>query len=447
MKPHIFTNPHEAFRTTTALEGGIVHVMSTESLMSLKSKAAPLTASQHARCERVAARLHGDLRALVAQLPEHAQGGSGMSRHLDVVRNTCQRVILALADHEPSIETLVKLPGTKGLGLFIEAMKKEEVDQTTVEIAQAGIEQFDGLIRDYGGSHSKLCARIAAKAEDQRPLELASLQSRQALYQAAIGITGRAAEATISLYAFRHSPDDPDVLQRAIVTGLIQTTVIPGGMPVVISNGNTLRWDDDLEQALKNLDDSDAQGATPDALLKEFCSHPLPTVTSRGSPESLIRVIDPQTLEHPQTFDVVSAARSNHPFLDPHGEPIFNEIWSLANCPSKKLIFDIYLHEDMERLYRPSIDSQQWNPNLSAPGGDKWVLRYPQVPTLELLGRGLGNSSTDGYARHSELTESFFERIGWNPAEFFGIRCEVEFPIWRGGYCMKFAPVFNTQEQ
>ena len=419
----------------------MVHVMSTDSLIGLKSKGSPLSAAQKARCERVAARLYGDLGALVEELPEHARGGSGMSRYLKVVRNTCQRVSLAVSDHQSSLETLVRLPGTKGLGQLLEAMKREGVDPTKIEIAQTAVEQFDGLIRDCGGSHAKLCARIDAGEGTESPLGLASLQARQALYQSAVGITGRAAETTISLYAFRQSPEDPDVLQRAITTGLIQTTVIPGGMPVVISNGSTLRWDDEFEQSLKNLDDSNAQGSTPDALIKEFCSQPLPTVTSRGSRESLIRVIDPQNLEHAQTFDVVSAARSNHPMLDPDGQPVFNEIWSLANCPSKKLIFDIYLHEDMERAYRPSIDAQMWNPNLSAPGGDKWVLRYPQVPKLQLLGRGLSNNACDGYARHNELTASFFERIGWDPGRFYGMRCEVDFPIWRGGYCMKFVPI------
>ncbi len=412
--------------------------------MRLKSKSAPLSASERARCERIAARLHSDLSALVNLLPEHARGGSGMSRHLGVVRNTCQRLSHALSDHEPSVQTLVKLPGTKGLGLLIDAMKKERYDKAVIGIASATIEQFDALIREYAGSHSKLIARIDARVEDDTPFELSSIHARQALYQAATGITGRAAQTTISLYAFRHAPDDPDVLQRAIATGMIQTTVVPGGMPVVISNGNTIQWDDDFEQALKNLDESDAIGSTQDALLQEFCSQPLPTVSSRGSAESLIRVIDPKNLDGPQTFDVVSAARSNHPTLDPNGRPIFDEVWSLSNCPSTRLIFDIYLHEDMERMYRPSVDAQMWNPNLSAPGGDKWVLRYPQLPTLELLGRGLANAESKGYAKHKQLTQAFFDRIGWDPDEFFGLRCEIEYPIWRGGYCIKFAPIQTT---
>lgn len=446
MSRHLSENPHQAFLRTTALEGGIVHVMPADSLMSLKSKSAPLSASERARCERVAARLHGDLEALTKLLPEHARGGSGMSRHLGVVRNTCQRLAHALSDDQPSLQTLVKLPGTKGLRLLIDAMKEHKYDKSVIEIAITAIDQFDVLIREYAGSHSKLIARIDAQTKDDEPFELASLSARQNLYRAATGITGRAAQTTISLYAFRHAPEDPNILQRAIATGMIQTTVVPGGMPVVISNGNTIQWDDEFAQALKNLDDSDAQGSTPDALLQEFCSQPLPTVTSRGSSESLIRVIDPKNLDGPQTFDVVSAARSNHPVLDPNGRPIFDEVWSLSNCPCTRLIFDIYLHEEMERMYRPSVDAQMWNPNLSAPGGDKWVLRYPQLPTLELLGRGLTNAASKGYSRHKDLTAAFFDRIGWDPDEFFGLRCEVEFPIWRGGYCIKFKPIQPATE-
>lgn len=427
--------------STNALEGGILHVMSTPPYLPKPTAKATLSPEQRARCLRVAQRIHADLGALVDRLPEHARGGSGMSRHLDVVRNTCQRVAHALSDAEPSIDTLVRLPGTKGLEQLVEAIAAHGIDPHLCENATTAIGQFDALIRDNGGSHAKLIARIESATNPEVPLELGSLRARQELFKSAVGITGRSAQTTISLYAFRQSAESPDVLQRAIASGLIQTTVVPGGMPVVISNGNTLHWDDDPDDSLKNLDDSVAQGSTPEALLKEFCSHPLPTVTSRGTAGSMIRVIDPQSLDGPQTFDVLSAARSNHPYLDPQGEPVFNEIWSLANCPSTRLIFDIYLHADMESRFRPSIDAQQWYPNLSAPGGDRWVLRYPNVPTLELLGRGLGNSASSGYPRHAELTRVFFDRMGWDAGEFFGFRCEVEYPVWRGGYCMKFTPI------
>lgn len=401
----------------------------------------PLDAESLARCERVAARLHADLSDLIAKLPEAARGGSGMSRELGVVRNTCQRVAHALQDDQASLDTLVKLPGVKGLDQLLDAMRSHGLEARSIDTGRAAVRQFEDVIQSCAGSHSKLCDRIKRSSAPESEFKLGSLEARRALFETAVGVTGRSAQTTISLYAFKGEPGDPGLLQRAVASGLIQTTVVPGGMPVVLTNGDTLAWLDDESEHLMNLDDTETRGATPQALMREFTSEPLPTVTSRGRSDALLRVIDPSGLDGARTFDVVTAARSNHPFTDPNGDLVLDEVWSLANCPAARLIFDVYLHETLERYFRPILDAQQWYPNLSAPGGDRWVLRYPSVPKLEMLGRGLDHAASTGYARHQELTGALFKRVGWDPSEFYGLRCEVQYPIWRAGYCMSFKPV------
>jgi hypothetical protein len=430
----------EAIRAASA-DRGIVHVMSrTPGSSRAPRTGGALSAEEIAPCERVAARLHADLGSLVTQLPEPSRGGSAMSRELGVVRNTCQRVAHALSDDTPSLDTLVKLPGVKGLDQLLDSMRARGFDARSVDMARAAVRQFEEIIQSFGGSHSKLCDRIKRTTTPEGEFSLGSLDARRALFESAVGVTGRSAQTTISLYAFKGEPGDPGLLQRAVATGLIQTTVVPGGMPVVLSNGDTLDWIDERSDHLRNLDDSEARGSTPEALLREFTSEPLPVVTSRGRPEALIRVVDPSGLEGAKTFDVVTAARSNHPFTDHNGDLVLDEVWSLANCPAVRLIFDVYLHETLERYFRPALDVQQWYPNLSAPGGDRWVLRYPSVPKLELLGRGTERAGSAGYARQRELTSALFERVGWDEREFYGLRCEVEYPIWRAGYCMTFRP-------
>lgn len=404
-----------------------------------RSFSKPLSADERALCDRVAARLHADLTILVEQLPAASQNGSGMSKHLNIVRNTCQRVIHAIRDQSPNAQTLVKLPGVKGLEQMLEAMRAAGVSIESIELAAIAIKQFDQLIRSLAGSHTKLAARINAVGTADTETPLGSAESREALFHAAINVTGRSAATSLSLYAFRQSPENPDVLQRAIASGLIQTTVVPGGMPVVIRAGDTLRWDDPESRTLDYLDDSKPFGNTPDALLKEFTTHPLPTVSSQGSSDDLVQVIDPANFDGPQTLDVITAARSNHPFLDPStGALTLDEVWSLVNCPSARLLFDIYLHRDLERMVRPKIDSQLWYPNLVSPGGQRWITRYPSPPRLELLGEGISQAPSASNPRHSELTATLFDRVGWDASEFVGFRCEVMFPIWRAGYCMSF---------
>jgi len=422
-------------------KAGRVRVMPGLSVHNLAPVLAPLSPDETAMAERVAARLHADLTRLVAALPLPAQTGSGLSKHLGIVRNTTQRVVNALRDPEPSVQTLVKLPGTKGLEQMLEAMGRTELDPGDVELAQVAVKRFGQLIDSLAGSHAKLSARITAAGEPVSSSSLASVESRKLLFEASAGVTGRSAETSISLYAFRRSATDPDVFQRAIASGLLQTTVMPGGMPVVIRVGDTLEWDDPAHRTMKLLDDSTPHGRTPEALLREFTTHPLPTVSSQGSADNMVQLIDPADLDGPQTLDVITAARSDHPFIDPRtGRVTLDEVWSLVNCPCQRLLFDVYLHREIERMVRPRIDAQLWYPNLSSPGGQRWITRFPSQPRLELLGQGIGNARASSHARHPQLTRTLFERVGWDPKEFVGFRCEVEYPIWRAGYCMAFDP-------
>ena len=426
--------------TPSGTQSGMVRVMPGLTLRQPGHR--PLDSQELAAAERVAARLHADLGRLVAALPPTAQGGSAMSRHLGIIRNTCQRVSHALQDPDPSVETLVKLPGVKGLEQMLDAMRDAGLPARDIELAAVGVERFDRFIREHAGSHTKLINRITMPAAPSAGAGIGSEPARRALYESASGVTGRNAEASISLYAFRPDPADPAVLQRATVTGLYQTLVVPGGMPIVISTGDTLHWADPDRRRLRLSDETVAEGNTPEALLPEFTTRPLPTVSSRGLSGNLIQVIDPADLESPETLDVFPLARGNHPMHDPEtGALTLDEVWSLANCPSRRLVFDVFLHRDLERQVRPHIDAQLWYPNLSSPGDDRWVTRFPDPPRLQLLGEGVERTRTEAWPSHADLCRVAFQRIGWDPNAFVGFRCEVAYPIWRAGYCMTFRAV------
>jgi hypothetical protein len=400
----------------------------------------PLSPEEVRRGERVAARLHTDLGRIVAQFPPHAAGGSAMARYLDIVRNTCQRVITALSDAEPSIHTLAKLPGVKGLEQFLEAARGRGVDGPAIEVAESAVRDFEAFVEESGRSHSGLIARIEAPSATTIDDPADSEEARAELVAGAARVTGRLVDATVSTYIFAPDREDPGRLHQVLATALIGNTVTPGAMPVVLTSGQTSEWDDTVERSTTFLDESPVRGSTPQAILEPFTTHPLPTVTTRGEPGNLIHVIDPRGLDGRATFDVVTCLRSVHPIRDPEtGKPTLDEVWTLVNAPTRRLVQDVFLHADMERDYRPSMDALMWYPNLSVPGGDKWVARFPAQPRLELLGPGLDRIATSAYARRAELARYLFDRVGWSPDEFVGYRCEVAYPIWRAGYCMTFS--------
>lgn len=424
---------------------GIVGGMSSAGadLRTLR-QARPLSATEWNEAERVAARLHGELRRLIARMPEHARHASGMSRHLGVLRATCQRVVQGIQDATPSVSLVTRLPGVEGLRQFLEGARNAGIDDSDIEAVESAVEAFERLITVTGGSLTKLIERIgASEAVQSTSVEgtgVGSPAQREALFLSAAGVTGRRCDLSLSIYAFRRAPDDPAFLERALAKGMIGSVVTPGGMPMVLSSGDTLKGDDEVRNVTL-LNREAARGRTPEAIFRPFTTDPLPMVTARGRGASLQQVIDPQSSELAggATFDVVTAVRGRHPYIDPDaGKPSLDAVWSLVSCPSAKLILDVYLHADMEREFRPNMEALLWTPNLDISEEQRWALRLPAQPKLQLLGRGTRGAASELYPRHAELTRYFFDHIGWDPEEFLGFRCETLFPVWRAGYCMGF---------
>jgi hypothetical protein len=335
----------------------------------------------------------------------------------------------------------------KGLEQFTAAIREAHPDRDTADradMAEAAIHEFAALIRELAGSHTKLIDRLGAKAAPPAAAgDEAAVRARADLFAAAATITGRHAETAAVVNIFRPLPGDHEqpMLERVNTSGLVQTSVRPGSMPVVISAGDTLRWAGPESREHTTLKADAVTGRSPSALLEEFTTRPLPEVTGRGRQGEVLQVIDPDRLDGETVFDVFTANRSAVPMFDPNtGKLALDQVWYLVNCPAIRLIFDVYLHKDLERQVRPSVDALLWYPNLAIPGGDRWITRFPGQVRLELLGRGVGSAQTPGWSRHADLVAHLFERAEWDPESFVGFRCQIDYPVWRAGYCMSFDP-------
>lgn len=415
---------------------GMVLGMGGSAIHERKPARSSLSEAETKRAERIADRIHADLALVVSQLPEHARGGSGMSRHLDIVRNTTQRIAHALQD-PPSLVTLTRIPGVKGLQSFIEAARHARVTKESADLLEASVHEFERLIEDIAGSHAKLIERLDAGIAPAKTTSGSSdLAARANLFTAAAQLTGGSARAACAINIIDF--DDEDTLSRTYIHGFVQAQMDPAGMPLVVCSGDNFRWAKGA-WGRKLLDDTGLEGRTPTALLEPFTTTPFPEVTGRGKDGQLLQVIDPRHVEPGQALDVVTATRTTWPFVNPETRAYaFERIWYLVNWPIQSLVFDVWLHERLERMFRPSIDALLWYPKLSIAGGDRWATRIPSQTRLELLGQGLSAAESAVWSRHGELTDHTFRRIGEDPDRFVGFRCEVQFPIWRAGYCMSF---------
>jgi hypothetical protein len=406
-----------------------------------------LEPAERAAAAQVARRLAVELRAILTLLPKEERTASAMARALQVDRNTCQRLVASLAADEPNESLLVRLPGVQGLRQVIDAMGKrcrEPAAGEQLAAAAAAIDALQVLIDRVAGSQRRLRHRLEADidfgAESRGPGD--DSHARRALFRAAAELVGRWSDVMTTMSIIRPHPSDPGLTETARIQGRIGHMWRASAVPLEIgaSTPGVIALDPVNGTTMHTLHDRPARGDTPDSLLTDFCSRPLPRVTSRAHGKQSIQVIDPSEPASSRPIDIFVGHRRSTPDRHPATlDPPVGEISSLIVYPSRRLLADVFLHRDVARHCTPTTELHLGGFPAGASGHRaRWSTRFPGGPRLDLLGAGLARTATPAYPRYTELTGHIFERLGWDPAHFIGYRIDVTYPIWQSAYCLLF---------
>ncbi len=409
-----------------------------------ESRADALSEADRQRADRVARRLHAELRSIIRTLPEQDRGASAMSRRLGVDRTTCHRAIAAASGAYPGVRLLGQVPGVRGLRLLVDAMRRGGLDPSACDGVEAAIEEFQALIRDLGGSQTRLMRRLEGAGVAERPgqgIEEApsDLEARRMLFEAGRHLCGQSSRLSLATFVFRPTPGRPDRIDMAQIRGFLGHSMREDAMPFSVQWWVHPKEDErePMDERYRTLDKDPIRGRAQGVLLEEFSTHPLPTITGRGPSDQRVLMIDPGAVDHPVdvvTANVVEGAQT-HPQVD---TPPVHEVWVLGRFPARVLLFDVLLHRSMARACIPQVGRYVISPSLNESMERRWLDRFPGGPRLQVLEPDFGTWAHPSFSRYPEVLAHLFDRLGWSPADFVGYRCEVEYPQWGAGYCMTF---------
>lgn len=405
----------------------------------------PLTPEDRGRTDRVARRLHSELAAFLAVQPPTARHASALARHLGVDRTTCQRAVHGATRPYPGPELLARLPGVRALRMLADAATRSTppADPAAVDALVTAIDQYQRLLASLGGSLTRLMLRLersqAAPGEHvAEPVDRSALDARVRLFEAATEVTGRASDCWVAVYAYRPSPTDPGMVEVYRANGLIGHVAGAEAVPLVVHNFSGSQGEQPAtgEARFASLENDPVTGRSATVVLEGFSSDPPPLVTARQPDEFLVQSIDEREPAAGRAVDLMLATRTAMPHPALGALPV-DEVWALVNFPCRHLLLDVYLHRDLARACVPSLDAHLWGPDFGKHQGDRWQTRFADPPPLQLLGPGLPRRSPAAYPRLAELTQHLFSRVSLPSDEFVGHRCDVAYPLWRAGYCMR----------
>ena len=376
----------------------------------------------------VATRLCGALTE-VLQLPQvQGRRAATLAIELGVGRMTCQRIAkLGKSEYLAKYSgprLLVELPGANGLRQFLEAVNGTGVPRENLARAFAAVDDFESFLAGINLSQTAFASALLLHDEAANPDQLR--ERRLNLFDAASTVTGQSADATISMMAIKPGQHDSFNFEQIAVRGYSQMRASGSTMPIRLPMN--MAYSD-----YRNITGDEA-AREPQELIEKFCTRPLPSIDARViKAKHLAHLVNPEHIPTGEPFDCFATQHNRWKIGDPGRH---KALWLYIDYPTRHCIFDLFLHRGIAESHRLSGDCHLWGTSLLAPPEDLWTTRFADQVQFTELGTGTGGTASIKYGRHKELVEHMFERYGWNAADFVGVRCEMDLPIWRSGICV-----------
>lgn len=380
----------------------------------------------------VAANLRHSLQPIVASVAGKNARPAVLARNLGIDKTLAARVVRSLRSGDTAT-FLHEIPAPHGLRIFLDAADKAGVDAGSRARSAECIRDFEVLIGEFPGGRSALDAALAGLSP-----AVAGRTERNASYsvcKAMASLLGYQADTTLLTIIVRPS-EDPLWCDVAYIMGKYKVRRLRNGSPITVFG---LRLD--LADAGGRIETMDGRTGETDPnayLLPEYCSRPMPRIKlfplSRNLhiyalPSDVPAVNEPVTIVAGQV-----TRRTFRRYRGPENKWGWEAI--VPRIPSRTLIFDVFLHEEIALKSPPVVTTALHGlvAGGSRPDDPKFQLdRVDLSSGMEPIEIGAGD--VDGGAGESVLPQydglmtDAFRMLGTDASRFNGYRCHVRNPI------------------
>lgn len=340
-----------------------------------------------------------------------------------------------LVHGNPDQSTLSFIPGPSGFQIFLEAMALRGVSTLQIQTAEQAFEAFQQMVLRHAGDRPTLQLLLDSLAlHDGDPTRLE--ESQRLAYQGNSGILGIQANVRFSSFFFAPNPDDPSRLDAAFLGGLLGLRRFrPDASWVLLRRSS-------LDSAGQNVPspgriplDPRYNGPGP-SLLGDFTSAP--------SPEVRVRQIG-----HVEFFELADGPIGNTGVGDVcfghftladvpryrSEEDQLGELYLYLGSPVENLVFDLFLHKDMEIAAPPTAAMTL---DFHHVDGSHYVDQLPLKTQPRQLRGATPSIATPLVANYGPMTDLVWGRLGWKAQDFRAWRMEIKYPPIPGTLTMKF---------
>jgi hypothetical protein len=375
---------------------------------------------------------------LVAAVPGKPQGPVSLARAIGVDKVLASRVLRAASNRDP-VAVLQMMPGPEPLRRLAQAASRKGVATTLVEELHQAVDRFDALIRNEAGDRSALDAILSAWLPQARA-EF-ELRRKQAAFRALSQLKGQAADTAVSS-VFLAPSSDPQRLDIVWTIGLLGLQRLRPGVVVKFATRRVSGAPSPRQP--RTLDGVSVEGF--DGLrLDQFSSSPPPRLQVHRVNEVVHYMLADDGFGPRSAADLVFA-EVNHaelPRYVPAEKKRKRHVFAEVTTPSKLMVFDALVHEDVFAGAEPSLHiydtAFEGVADVNDPSRD--IDRLDLVESIQPLGRGTSKFRIGEVPWYSDLLKLVCTRLGWDGEQFRAFRCRIDYPIYGSQVAMAFDTV------
>lgn len=388
------------------------------------------------RITQVGESLAASLNRVLDAVPDRPSGPMALSRAIGVDKVLASRVLKAVRFRDP-IALTHHIPGPDPLRRLLRAAGQAGVDSASIGEAEDAVDAFEQLIRHEAGDRSGLDAIISAwLPEVRRQFEFSRKQSA---FRAMSQLRGAAADLNLGA-ALLHPSDDGRALDVIWLFGLLGLQRLRPGVGVKFAS-RRVSPDSAAPRQPRTLAGEPVEGL--DGLrLDQFSTQPPPDLEIHRAGDAVHYCLAGNAFGPGSAVDLVFA-EANFREMDRYiaaDKQRKAHVFAEIGTPSKALLFDVFLHEDVFadsspelHLYDTVLDGVA---NVNDPG--RRIDRLDFLESVHPLGRGIEHCRLNEAPQYPQMLRHVFEQLGWRSEQFRGHRCRIEYPIYGSQVVMAF---------
>jgi hypothetical protein len=273
--------------------------------------------------------------------------------------------------------------------------------------------------------------------DSRREFELRRKQSAFRAMSQLIGASVQTSLATVLV----HPASDPDRLDVAWIFGILGLKRHRPGTHVRLASRRIASAESPRQPVtLDGRPVDDLVGLR----LDEYCSVPPPELEVHDGGEVVRYTLPDRNFDPNASHDLVFA-EVNHAELESHvpaNSDRRSYFFAEVTVPAAQLLFDVFIHEDAYPGADPSLVIYDTVLEGVASANDRGrdLDRLHLEESIQSLGRDLRRFRASAVPRYADLVALSCQKLAWDPAQFRGYRCVIDYPIYGSQVTMVFQP-------